>query len=188
MEPPGPFKREETLADLGENDREFVRLLAANQHRIGGYIFTLVPNQSDADELLQETHVRLWEERDRFEPGTNFRAWALRVAYFEVLTWRKRSQRRSLVFDDELVKRLSDSMIQDSTPACEQQAALNVCLEELSGRSREILRRVYAEGEKIKDIANDLGNTADSTYKTVQRLRAVLRQCIEQRITEGGTQ
>ena len=174
------------MADWGENDREFVRLMAANQHRIGAFIFTLVPNQSDADELLQETHVRLWEERDRFEPGTDFRAWALRVAHFEVLTWRKRSQRRPLIFDDELVMRLSESMIQEAIPANEQEAALHECLKELSGRSRELLRRVYAKGEMIKDIATDLGNTAESMYKTVQRLRHALRRCIEQRLTEGG--
>ncbi|MEQ8849188.1 sigma-70 family RNA polymerase sigma factor [Botrimarina sp.] len=174
------------MANLEESDREFVRLMAANQHRIGAYIFTLVPNRSDADELLQETHVRLWEERDRFEPGTDFRAWALRVAYFEVLTWRKRSQRRPLIFNDELVMRLSESMIQQETHADEQETALRDCLDELSGRSRELLRRVYAKGEKIKDIATDLGTSADSMYKTVQRLRHGLRQCIEQRLTEGG--
>lgn len=162
--------------------------MAVNQHRIGAYIFTLVPNRSDADELLQETHVRLWEERDRFEPGTDFRAWALRVAYFEVLTWRKRSQRRPLIFDDQLVMRLSEAMIQEPSHIDGREAALHGCLEELSGRSRELLRRIYTEGEKIRDIASDLGTTADSMYKTVQRLRGALRRCIEQRVTEGGIQ
>lgn len=167
-----------------EKEKEFVRQIASCERRIGAYILTLVPSFNDAEEIFQETCVRLWEERERFVAGTNFHAWAMRVAYFEVLTWRKRAHRRPLIFDDQLVERLSESMLHAVSTADDRQAALNECLHELSGRSREILRRVYAEGERIKDIAADLGNTADSVYKCVQRLRTALRECIEQRLAE----
>ena len=84
---------------IDESRRQFVRLLTQHQRRVYGYILTMVVNWNDADEILQETNLRLWEEFDRFEPGTDFAAWAIRVAYYQVLTWRKKRDRSRLVFD-----------------------------------------------------------------------------------------
>lgn len=169
---------------LGEDQETFVRLLARNERRLSSYILTLVPNYADADEILQETHVRLWQERGRYEPGTNFAAWALRVAYFEVLSWRTRTKRRPMAFDDRLVAQLSDDLQDDDAVAEARRRALADCLGELSERSRGLLRRVYANGEKVKDIAASLERSAESLYKTVQRLRHSLRVCIDQRLAE----
>lgn len=169
---------------LGEDPESFVRHLARNERRLSTYILTLVPNYADADEILQETHVRLWQERARYEPGTNFTAWALRVAYYEVLSWRNRTKRRPITFDDRLVAQLSEEL-QDAEEVAEaRRRALADCLGELSDRSRELLRRVYANGEKIKDISKSVERSAESLYKTVQRLRNSLRICIDQRLVE----
>ena len=169
---------------LDPKQREFVRLLAVTERRLNGYVLSLVPNLADADEILQETHIRLWEEYEKFEPGTNFAAWALRVAHFEVLTWRKRARRRNMVLDDELVEELSVQLQSAGDMVDARQGALSECLAELSDRSRGLLHRVYADGEKIKDIASSLEKTAESVYKTIQRLRLALRKCIEQRLAE----
>jgi len=47
------------------------------------------------------------------------------------------------------------------------------------------LARVYANGERVKDIASGMGRTTESLYKVVQRLRVTLRNCIEQRLAEA---
>lgn len=169
---------------LDPSQREFVKLISSTERRIAGYILTLVPNLSDADEILQETHVKLWEEQERFELGTDFAAWAIRVAHFEVLTWRKRRSRRPMIFDDALLNDLTKSIETVGELAEKRQNALVACLSELSDNSRNILLQIYGEGEKIKDIAVKLGKSAESTYKAVQRLRMALRDCIEQRLVE----
>lgn len=173
-----------TPMSLDKDQEEFVRLLAKSERRLSTYILTLVPHYADADEILQETHVRLWQERERYEPGTNFTAWALRVAYYEVLSHRTRAKRRPMAFDDKLVAQLSEELsgLDDVVEA--RQRALSECLGGLSERGRSLLRRVYANGEKTKDIAASLERTTDSLYKTVQRLRHSLRVCIEQRLSE----
>lgn len=169
---------------LDQEQEEFVRLLAKTERRLNTYILTLVANYADADEIVQETHVRLWQEREKYQPGTNFAAWASKVAYYEVLSWRNRTKRRPLVFDDRLVEQLSDELQPFNNAAEARQRALGECLGELSERSRALLQRVYANGEKTKDVAASLQRTADSVYKTIQRLRHSLRVCIEQRLAE----
>src|SRR5262249_60170832 len=75
---------------------EFVRLLGQNQRRLFLYVMNLVPNWTDAEEIIQETNLVLWREFGRFQLGTNFTAWACKVALHQVLAWRKRQRRDRL--------------------------------------------------------------------------------------------
>src|SRR4051794_3348950 len=82
---------------------EFVRLLGQHQRRIYLYVASLVPRPGDAEEVLQETNLVLWREFGQFQSGTNFAAWACKVAFHQVLAWRKKRQRDRLEFSDEFL-------------------------------------------------------------------------------------
>src|SRR5258705_766934 len=84
---------------------EFARLFSRNARRIYGFIMTLVFNHHDAEEVFQNTNVILWNKFADFQPGTNFFAWASRIAYYEVLSLMKQ-QRRSRTFSDEALQLL----------------------------------------------------------------------------------
>ncbi|MEM8947159.1 MAG: sigma-70 family RNA polymerase sigma factor [Planctomycetota bacterium] len=171
---------------MDERQREFVRLLTKCERSLYGYIFSLVPNWNDADEILQETNIRLWEEFDQFEPGTNFRSWAMTVAHFQVLTWCKRKKRSKLLFDVTLIEKLTKSHELHHGQYEDRHVALRECMDELSDRSRQLLARCYADGTKMKEIAESLNRTTESVYKAMQRLRATLHDCIQQRLAEEG--
>jgi DNA-directed RNA polymerase specialized sigma24 family protein len=47
---------------IDESRRQFIRLMTKHERLVYGYILSLVPNWADADEILQETNIRLWEE------------------------------------------------------------------------------------------------------------------------------
>src|SRR5687767_8306659 len=90
---PGQWGASQTPPDAVE---EFVRLLSQNQRRLLLYVLTLVPRLNDAEEVVQETNLVLWRDYANFQPGTNFVAWAFKVAFFQVLAWRKKKQRDRL--------------------------------------------------------------------------------------------
>ena len=69
---------------------EFVSLLTGHQRKLYSFILSLLRNPSDADDVLQETNLVLWQKCNEFEPGTNFGAWAFRVAQFQVMAHRKK--------------------------------------------------------------------------------------------------
>ena len=172
---------------MDESQRQFARLITRHERLLYGYILSLVPNLADADDILQETHVRLWEEFDKFVPGTNFGAWSIRVAHFQVLTWRKQTSRRRLVFD----QRVMDLLANEPTWTDEQfegrQRALGRCVTELPEHSRELLRQCYARGSKIKDVAARFERTPASVYKALERIRGVLFTCIQQKLAEEAS-
>ena len=64
---------------LGRRE-EFAALLARVDRALFAFVFSMAPNRNDAEELLQETRVVLWEKFDDFAPGTNFLAWAYSIA------------------------------------------------------------------------------------------------------------
>jgi len=68
---------------------QIVQLLTNVQQQLTRYVRTLVPNRTDAEEVLQETNLFVWRHADEFELGTNFAAWACRIAYYQVLTFRR---------------------------------------------------------------------------------------------------
>ena len=86
-----------------KSHQDFLRLFLSNQRAILCYIRSMVPAVQDADDILQETSITLWSKFGEFEPGTNFRAWALKTAYWKVREARQKISRSKLVFDDELL-------------------------------------------------------------------------------------
>ncbi len=168
---------------MPDNDRgDFVQLITQNQRLLYGYILSLVPRWSDAEDILQMTNLRLWQELDRFEPGTNFPAWATKVAYYEVMTWRNSVSRSKLVFDTELIEDLAKCQSELSEQMQARRLALARCMEQLSESQLDLLRRCYADHVRIKDVAASLGRSAESMYKAVQRLRLLLRDCVNRRL------
>jgi RNA polymerase sigma-70 factor (ECF subfamily) len=171
---------------IDEARRQFIRLMTRHERLVYGYILSLVPNWADADEILQETNIRLWEEFDKFVLGTNFAAWAVRVAHFQVLTWRKRVSRSKLVFDQRVIDALAEEPYWTDDLFEARQQALGDCVSELPPHSRELLRSCYADGTKIKDVASQLERTPASVYKALERIRVALHSCIERKVSRTG--
>ena len=86
----------------------FLSLLMANQRRINSYILSLVPNFSDADDIMQETITVMWRKFEGFEIGTDFAGWGLKVAYYCILNYRKNKGKDKLVFSDTIFRQIQD--------------------------------------------------------------------------------
>ena len=81
----------------------FVHALLDCQDALRAYVTALVMDPNEADDVVQEANVVLCRQADEFPTIKNFTAWACRIAFFEVLSSRKRRQRDRLLFDDGLL-------------------------------------------------------------------------------------
>ena len=119
----------------GKNS-EFARLLEEVAPDLASYVLALVGNRHLADDLFQSACLELWRLRDRFEPGTDFGAWARSVARYQVLRHWRKSGREKVSFSSEAVERI-EATYAESTNEAEsakvQRKALEACLETLSG-------------------------------------------------------
>jgi RNA polymerase sigma-70 factor (ECF subfamily) len=167
---------------MTDQDRgnEFVKLLAQNQRRLHTYVHTLVPTVADAEEIVQEATLVLWREFDQFQRGTNFTAWACKVAFHQVLAWRKKRQRDRLQFTDEFLTAIAAEAAADDLE--ERTVVLNQCVEKLPDHHRQLVRLRYSDGLTIEALAQSLRRTSDAIYRMLSRIRQSLHQCVTRTI------
>ncbi len=161
---------------------EFASLFLANQARIYHFILTLVPNRTDAEDLLQETGLVLFQQSDKFQPGTNFLAWACQIAYHKVLDLRKRQARDPLHFDSIFVELIASQQLRQAAAAPNRHAALMRCLEKLPIKERALIERCYRSGSTIKTAASELRRPPNAIYKSLRRIRGALLDCVNRTI------
>lgn len=163
---------------------DFAELIGDHQGRLLGYIRSLIPDTHSAKDVLQETNMTLLKKAKTFEPGTNFTAWAFRVAYFEVLTFRRKRGRDRMTFDDDLVEQLAVSAEKVDAGLADRVDALKECIEKLPDKQREVIVSRYLEAESVAGIAESLGTNANAISQTLFRARANLAKCVTAAMTK----
>jgi RNA polymerase sigma-70 factor (ECF subfamily) len=150
-------------------------------------ILSLVPNWADADEIMQETSLRLWEEFDRYVPGSDFGAWARTLARFQVLTHRRKTGRRREEFGAAYVQVMAAEAERRAAGRDEGdcQEALKRCLERLPEHSRDLLCAYYEPGGDARAVAQARGRSVEWLRLALFRIRRMLRDCIERRLGKG---
>jgi RNA polymerase sigma-70 factor (ECF subfamily) len=161
----------------------FVRLLTQHERRVYAYILALAGDWNDADEILQETNVRLWEQFDHFVDGTDFGAWACTIAHYQILTHRKQRHRAAGRFSDRLLETLAAEAEPVLVEADARHRALAGCIDQLSDSARRTVRMTYEGGRNIHEVAGVLGQKVDAVYKALQRARRTLHDCIERTLS-----
>jgi RNA polymerase sigma-70 factor (ECF subfamily) len=166
-----------------ENDSEIVALLTQHQSAIRFYVSSLLPGESRSADVAQQANLTIWNKRNDFEPGTNFRAWAFSIARYEVLNFRKKEARDSrLVFSDELEELISTELGAESDDLETRHDALRSCLQKLKPADRDLIRHRYFDRAPLKEYAETVGRSAGGLKVTLHRLRNVLANCVERQL------
>ncbi len=168
----------------GKVDR-FMTELMRHQRRMYQYIHALLPRQQDAEDVMQNTLLVLWQKFEQFHPATSFYAWASRVAYLEVQNYRRRNSRLVTILDDAVFEQIAVQIDGQSDLLEARREAMLRCADRLSPIDRELINMRYTPGATVKDIARRLGRPANSVCKSLGRIRQALWDCINQE-TDGG--
>lgn len=157
----------------------FVQEFARHHDRLFAYIYSLLPNRNDAEDVFQRVSVTLWQKIDAFEPGTNFLAWACTVAFYEVRNFRRVAGRDRLRFNDALLDTLARERTQSVEEKDRRLDALRACLQRLEKAERELLDRAYRDEESIRELARRDGRAVQTLYNRLNQIRGRLLQCID---------
>lgn len=165
---------------------ELVSLLTGVQRRLYLYIRSMVPQREDAEEVLQEVNLFIWRHSDEFTPGTDFAAWAYRIAYYHVLTYRKRMARQKVRFCDALVEQLAQKAVDVAERTDIRQEALEECIQKLTPEDRELVRQRYQGGGSAQELAGRIGRSIKAVYYALNRIHLRLLSCIQSSLRTGG--
>ena len=90
--------------DEAQRKRQFAELLHEHHRDLFNFIYSLVQHHADAEDVFQQTTLVLWRKFDDFVMGTNFAAWATRVAHLTARDFVRSRRRHAVSFSDELLK------------------------------------------------------------------------------------
>ena len=161
-------------------------LMTRHQRQIFGYIYTLVPNRYDAEDLLQETSLVICEKFDGFEDGTDFVAWACQIAYWRIRYSRQKFARSKVVFNQEILDAVAQTASTMTSELDSRHEALGNCLQKLHPRDRELVLTRYEPGSGVEEAARRSGRTLQTAYKALARLRKLLLDCVSNQLAGRG--
>jgi RNA polymerase sigma-70 factor (ECF subfamily) len=170
-----------------EQRKLLMTLMTRHQRQIFCYIYALVPDRYDAEDLLQETSLVICEKFDDFEEGTDFVAWACQIAYWRIRYSRQKFARCKVVFDEEVLESVAHTASEMAEELDDRHEALARCLKKLHARDRELVLTRYEPGSGVEEAAQRSGRSLQAAYKALGRIRKMLMDCVTHQNTAEGT-
>jgi RNA polymerase sigma-70 factor (ECF subfamily) len=179
---------ERRFEDPNAAQQRFLSLFLRSEREIFRYVAALVPNAADAEDIVQQTALALWEKFAAYDPNQPFTPWACRFALNKTRQWIERRQRWQALLENGLAEEL-ERRREEMKPELELQLShLEQCFKKLPPEQRDLMEGYYHRRDDVEKLAEKSGRTVAATYKTLQRVRQALQTCIEQASrTEGIT-
>lgn len=165
---------------------QFIELMNANDRDTYAYILSQIPNLADADQIAQDTRLRLWQQFDRYKNGTDFGAWARTIASYLVMAHYEKRSRDRLRFGESFLNIIQEEIEKRIDGMSSRKEALQECMKHLSQDHREMLLQYYSNDESREKIATSVGKTYAALRQAVNRIRVSLANCIDRRLQNAS--
>ncbi len=159
-------------------------------------VFTLalrmVKNREEAEEVSQDTFIKVYKSLSKFNGNSKFSTWIYRVAYNTCLDRIKRIKREYNVvaideFTEHHVKTLDNAL--DQMEEQEHKDKIQQCLQLLPSDDSFLLTLYYFEEQSLEEISKVVGLTANNVkvklFRSRKKLTSILKEQLEPEIIES---
>ncbi|RCS54076.1 hypothetical protein DTL42_02690 [Bremerella cremea] len=173
-----------------ENDTDkqsrFAEFYITHQEQLKGYVYSLVANWSDAEEVFQRTSLLLWRKWEQFDEQREFLPWAFGFARIEAKRFHSERGRQLKMLSDSAMEALDAVIVENGNALDERLAALEHCVKKLPAQQRSILWASYNQANSIENVGEMFGLSANAVYKRLRKIREMLHRCIDVRVAAYG--
>ncbi|MDR0365995.1 MAG: sigma-70 family RNA polymerase sigma factor [Bifidobacteriaceae bacterium] len=162
---------------MDPSGRSWAQIAESHYHSVYRLAYRLTGNHADAEDLTQDTFVRVFRALDSFQPSGSFEGWLHRITTNLFLDSKRR---QALIRVEELGEEAGD--LTDPQPQPDSMAdrltdreQLHEALSHLSEDSKVILMMRDVEGCSYQEIADRLGLRLGTVRSRVHRARAQAR-------------
>jgi RNA polymerase sigma-70 factor (ECF subfamily) len=177
-----------SLVDDGGKLVAFTRLWSQHQSSVRAYLASFLGNSIAVDDGLQEVALVVWQKAPWDGDSSAFLGYCLACARrIALATRRQLGDHRMVCFSPDVAAALADRVAlleqQSATSTDGRAEALRKCLEPMKPEHRNLLEARYsgASKEELREFAKQVGKSMEALYKTLERLRQLLRECVERR-------
>lgn len=156
-----------------------------------GYAMHRLPDIGAAQDVVQLTFIRAFEQLDEYQSERDFGVWLCVICKNFILTELERQRRESGNLENyghALRLRVAEAMVkaEDDGHAVDL-SALRECMKILQPQSASVVRLRYEERASCQHIADSMQRSLTWVTSTLSRARKALRQCIDSRLSEEAS-
>ncbi len=146
----------------------------------------LTMNNTEADDLVQETYMQAWKSFDRYEPGTNCRAWLYKILFNKFDHHRRRKYTQAKYFQevDDLV--FEFSAYSAPIPEHVTDTDVNAALNKLPEHYRSVVLLADVHEFDYKEIAGILNVPIGTVMSRLSRARGQLKKSLAKTARQYG--
>lgn len=148
------------LADLqGESKKDlaFQQLVKAYQERLYWHIRKMVMDHEDANDVLQDTFIKVWKSIDKFRGESGLYTWLYRIATNEAITFLNKKRKRNLLPGNEVSDILKENLVSDPYFEGDKiQMILQEAILQLPEKQRLVFNMRYFDEMKYEDMSKIL--------------------------------
>ncbi|MDB5158028.1 MAG: polymerase sigma factor SigM [Mucilaginibacter sp.] len=161
---------------MAEKEIVFKQIFEANSKKIFHLCYGYTGDDDAANDLLQETFLKVWQNLDKFRNQAMISTWIYRIAVNTCLTYLRSEKRQA---KDELTPLIAETKIEEVSEKTEQVALLYKCISKLEESERIIITMVldelpYPEIAEISGISE--GNLRVKIFRIKQKLTELYNQ------------
>jgi RNA polymerase sigma-70 factor (ECF subfamily) len=161
---------------MARKEQVFEEIFQANSKKIYHLCFGYTGDEDAANDLLQETFLKVWQNLDKFRNQAMISTWIYRIAVNTCLTYLKKEKRQA---KDELTPNIIENKAEEVSDKQEQIKTLYQCISKLEENERIIITMVmdeipYPEIAEISGISE--GNLRVKIHRIKQKLTELYNQ------------
>ena len=135
-------------------------------------VVRLVPQQEDAEELVQDAFVRAFNRLETFEGRSSFSTWICRIAYTTTISWLRKRRMRYLSIDDNT--KLTDTEVDEAFDDESLIEDLTRAIALLRPDEQTLITLYYYDNRPLNDIAYILDVEPNTLATRLHRIRRKL--------------
>lgn len=173
-------------AEPSSSTESLILLLTQHQDQLFRYIFSLVPCEADARDILQETSVALFRKFDQYDATRPFLPWAYRFAYLQVQKHREKSARSPLLFSEDVMDLIANERAHIEPQLDERLRVLDGCLSKLTPQDKELVTCRYALRQGAEEMMQRFDMSRRTLFRNLELLRQRLHDCVSRQLQSEG--
>jgi len=168
-----------------DNKIAFYNLYERYCRRLHGFVLRYIKQEEDAEEIVQEVFVKIWESRNKIDAYSSFEAFLFTIAYNTTISLlRKRTNEKKYLEHIKSLQQFSNSPnLIDEVYFNELNDRVQSLLNELTVRQKEIFQLSREEGLTHDEIAKKLDISVNTVKKHMANTLAFLKQQIDSSMT-----
>ena len=169
---------------MADAEKLFEALVHEHADMLTAYLYAVVGDPADVEDLFQDTMLVAWRRLDDFDDPGAFGSWLRGIARNLVLNHRRRNARRLC---DELVLDRLDFWLeriaaQPGDKWDDKLEALRTCVDSLPAHYKAVIQHRYFKQKSIQQVGESLSVTIATVKKQLQRARSLVLDCMQKKL------